>query len=146
MEPILSPGEQIQPVTKSVWCATIALITAFVGLALAIFGPEVIEHFAPKPPPPKLSEVLADTAITIRNHLQHKPTPTPPLTGWHAPGIEGQLSVTGLAFAFVGLVLGSVSWLRHEDMRFSTTAIGIAIAALAWQQIIFGVAAIIAQL
>ena len=128
---------------KTSWFGTIGLFAAFIGLALAVFGPQIIEHLAPKPPRKEVSEVLADTAVKIKERLLHKPTPAPVQPHWRTPTLAGQLAMGSLVFAFLGLALGCTSWLRQEDRRFSGVAVGVAVAALAWQQIIIAVAAVI---
>ena len=130
---------------KTSWFGTIGLFAGFIGLALAVFGPQIVEHVAPRPPRKEISEVLADTAVKIKERLLHKSTPAPaPIQPqWHAPTLAGQLAMGSLVFAFVGIALGCTSWLRQEDRRFSGVAVGVAVAALAWQQIIIAVAVVI---
>ena len=128
---------------KTSWFGTIGLFAGFIGLALAVFGPQIVEHVAPRPPRKEISEVLADTAVKIKERLLHKSTPAPIQPQWHAPTLAGQLAMGSLVFAFVGIALGCTSWLRQEDRRFSGVAVGVAVAALAWQQIIIAVAVVI---
>ncbi len=104
----------------------VGLVLGVIGLAGAVARPYVEE--ALKPPPEKLSDVIADAGekLVVRavDHMRHKKAepaakqpPPPPArpVGW-------QLSVAATSLGFVGAVCGAVGWVRREDQRLAASA------------------------
>src|SRR5207247_1642884 len=98
------------------------LIVAFVGLAGAIFAPLAFE--VRQPPPKQLSDVLADTAVKIKDRLGKKQAQSPPprQTSWRVVALIA-VSVLG----FTGAALGTASWVRREDWRVSSAAVAVGV-------------------
>ena len=109
----------------------VGIIVAFLGLAGAIFAPLALE--AKRPPPKQLSDVLADTAVKIKDKIVKREAPTPPpaQTNWRVLAI-----ITASALGFIGAALGTASWVRREDLRVSGAAVAVGVTAIAFHYII----------
>src|SRR5262245_39966346 len=103
------------------------LIVAFFGLAGSIFAPLAFE--VRRPPPKHLSDVLADAAGKIKDRVTKKEATAPPSreTDWRVVAI-----ITGSALGFIGVALGTVSWVRREDLRVSGASVTVGITAIAF--------------
>ena len=107
------------------------IIVAFLGLAGAVFGPLAFE--VQRPPPTPLSDVLADTAVKIKDRIgrsEAAPTP-PPQTDWRVVA-----SIAASALGFIGAAFGTAAWIRHEDVRLSGAAVAIGVTAIAFHYIV----------
>lgn len=115
----------------------IGLVVSFIGLAVTIFVPMVMDA---RQPPRELSDVLADTAIKIKERVTNQKAATPPPeTNWRMIAI-----ISASVVGFIGAVLGVISWIRREDLRLSQAAIGVGVIAIAFHHILAAVVVIIA--
>ena len=111
----------------------VGIIVASLGLAGAIFVPLAFE--VQRPPPKELSDVLADTAVKIRDKVTKTETPPPPpRTDWRVVAV-----ITASAFGFIGAALGAASWVRREDLRVSSAAVAVGVTAVAFHYIMAAV-------
>ncbi len=123
--------------SRAYYLGLIGLVVSFIGLALTIFVPMVIDA---QQPPRELSDVLADTAIKIKERVTNQTVAPPPSeTNWRMIAITSA-SVIG----FTGAVLGVISWIRREDLRLSQAAIGVGVITIAFHHILAAVVVIIA--
>jgi len=116
----------------------VGIIVAFLGLAGAIFGPLAFE--VQRPPPKQLSDVLADTAVKIKDRIaKTEAVPPPPLqTDWRVVAI-----ITASALGFIGAAFGTASWIRREDLRVSGAAVAIGVTAIAFHYIMAALGVVI---
>ena len=116
----------------------VGIIVAFLGLAGAIFGPLAFE--VQRPPPKQLSDVLADTAVKIKDRIAKTEAvpPPPPQTDWRVVAI-----ITASALGFIGAAFGTASWIRREDLRVSGAAVAIGVTAIAFHYIMAALGVVI---
>ncbi|MDB6124631.1 MAG: hypothetical protein JWQ71_3624 [Pedosphaera sp.] len=109
----------------------IGIVVAFLGLAGAIFSPLALE--VQRPPPKQLSDVLADTAVKIKDRFtKREALPPPPReTDWRVVAI-----ITASSLGFIGAALGTASWIRREDLRISGAAVAVGVTAIAFHYIL----------
>jgi hypothetical protein len=104
-------------------------------LALAIATPPLVEALKPPPPPPKeLSDILAESAEKLVHRMKGQkaePAPAPvPERPW-----THYSTVIATALGLVGLLSGTVAWLRGEQRRFVLAALVLGTVAIVWAHI-----------
>jgi hypothetical protein len=107
--------------------AVSGVVLAIMGLIVAIAAPAFLE--AKEAPPTDLPHVLAESATKIKERLAHKKIEVQP-----APRIswKGALMLGGACAGFLGAALGTASWARRENSRWSSLAIAAGLTAIAW--------------
>jgi hypothetical protein len=115
------------------------IVMAFLGLAVAIFGPLAFE--VKREPPKQLSDVLADTAVKIKERVARKEVkkPTTRQTDWRVVTI-----ILASALGFMGAALGTASWIRREDLRVSGTAVAVGVTTIAFHYLVAAIGLAIA--
>src|SRR2546425_3544857 len=90
----------------------VGIIVAFLGLAGAIFAPLAFE--VQRPPPKQLSDVLADTAVKIKDSVTRREAaaPPPPPTDW-----RGLALITPPALGFIRAALCTAGPLCRVGFR-----------------------------
>ena len=117
------------------------LVLAGLGLLFSLLCP-VIEEVR-QPPTKQISQVLNETAHQIKDKL------TKPDLGIEA---ERRLAwnrfLRGFAalLGFVGATLGTASWVRREDLKLAGIAVGVGLAAIAWNFFLLSILAALALL
>lgn len=116
----------------------IGLLVAFLGLAGAVFAPLALEA---QRPDPTLSDVLAETAVKIKDKLARKEPAAvaPPATNWGVVAI-----IVSSALGLIGVGLGVASWLRREDLRMSGAAVAVGLTAIGFHYIMAAIGVAIA--
>ena len=117
----------------------IATVAGFIGLLSVLVGPAVRDAIIPPPPAEKQ---LAETIVSLKQHItaKLKKTPPPPETPRPRPSAQDlprNLSLTLTAVAIIG---GAISYLRREDYRYAYVACGIGTATLLWHALILALA------
>ena len=109
----------------------VGIIVALLGLAGAIFSPLAFE--VQRPPPKQFSDVLADTALKIKDRVTKReaPAPPPPQTDWRVVAL-----ITASALGFIGAAFGIASWVRREDLRVSGAAVAVGVTAIAFHYVL----------
>ncbi len=130
MQTLTATNPDATPKARARTFGLVGIIVAFLGLAGAIFGPLAFE--VQRPPPKQLSDVLADTAVKIKDRItkSEAATPPPPQTDWRVVAI-----ITASALGFIGAAFGKASWIRREDLRVSGAAVAIGVTAIAFHYI-----------
>ncbi len=106
-----------------------AVIIGLVTLTTALMSPWLVAAFDPSPP---IEEVVAEKATGIINRLKEKigePEETPKPVEKSA-SLSSILPPAIVGTSIIGLILGAISYLRREDRRFYTLAIGVNTAAV----------------
>ncbi len=131
MEPLTPATAAPAPKTNALAFGLAGLLVAFLGLAMAIFGPLALE--VKQPPRKELSDVLADTAVKIRDRLSNREAQPPPprQTDWRVVAI-----IAASAIGFIGAAFGTAAWVRREDWRISSAAVVVGVAAIGWHYIL----------
>jgi hypothetical protein len=130
---------ELTPEPKSKTFGVIGVIVGFLGLLSVLVGPAIRDAIIPPPPAEKQ---LAETIVSLKQHLTAKLKNTPPPAD---PPIQlfslGKLPNTlSLLFAALAIIGGSVSYLRREDHRYTYVACGIGTATLLWHALILALA------
>ena len=116
--------------------ALIGLICGFIGLGVAAYRMSV-ESQDPTPPRAKeISDVLSDTIKKTADKLRGQAEP-PPTTEW--PKTK-KLGLAATILGFIGAAFGCVSWLAHEQRRWTWAALCVGICAMAWTHVVVAVA------
>ena len=101
------------------------------GLIVAIAAPAFLDaNETPSHAPLNtLPHVLAESATKIKDRLAHKEIDVQPQSGmsW-----KGGLMLGGACVGFLGAALGTASWARREQSRWSSVAIAAGLTAIAW--------------
>ena len=103
------------------------VVLAIFGLIAAIAAPAFLE--AKQAPPSDLPHVIAESATKIKDRLAHKEieVQAQPRISW-----KGALMLGGACVGFLGAALGTASWARRENSRWSSLAIAAGLTAIAW--------------
>ena len=131
MQTLTTPNPDATPKPKARTFGLVGIIVAFLGLAGAVFAPLAFE--VQRPPSKQLSDVLADTAVKIKDRVAKRepPAPLPTQTDWRVVAI-----ITASALGFIGAAFGAVSWIRREDLRVSGAAVAVGVTAIAFHYIL----------
>jgi len=134
MHTLSATNPDATPKAKARTFGLVGIVVAFLGLAGAIFAPLAFE--VRRPPPKQLSDLLADTAVKIKDRVTKREAPAslPPQTDWRVVAI-----ITASALGFVGAVFGTASWIRREDLRISGAAVAVGVTAIAFHYIMAAV-------
>ena len=103
------------------------LALATLGLLLTLFSP-LIEEVA-HPPPRHISDAVRETATQIKDKLTK---PELPLQAQRRLSWNRIMKVGGSVLGFLGATLGTASWVRREDVKLAGIAVGVGLAAIAW--------------
>ncbi|MCU0719842.1 MAG: hypothetical protein MUC83_09070 [Pirellula sp.] len=98
------------------------------------------------PPTKTIDEVAVDVAVNIKDRLvakakgqefvpESKNDVTPSLRRWYPP--------TTIGIGLLGMCLGIVGFIRHENTRMSAIAVAVGLAAILFQYFLLLAAAII---
>ena len=120
----------------------IGVIVGFFGLLSVLVGPAIRDAIIPPPPAEKQ---LAETIVSLKQHLTAKltKTPLPPEAPRQRLSLKELPNTLSLAFAAVAIIGGAVSYLRREDHRYAYVACGVGITTLVWHALILVLAAVI---
>jgi uncharacterized membrane protein YeiH len=127
------------PDPKSKTFGMIGVIVGFLGLLSAFAGPAIRDAIIPPPPAEKQ---LAETIVSLKQHITAKlkktpPPQEPPNQSFSAEKLPNTLS---FGFAVLAIIGGAVSYLRREDHRYAYVACGIGTATLVWHALILALA------
>ena len=130
METLTALNPDATPKPKARTFGLVGIIVAFLGLAGAVFAPLAFEM--QRPPPKQLSDMLADTAVKIKDRVakRESPAPLPAQTDWRVVAI-----IAASALGFTGAAFGTASWIRREDLRVSGAAVAVGVTAIAFHYI-----------
>jgi hypothetical protein len=117
----------------------IGVIVGFLGLLSVLVGPVIRDAIIPPPPAEKQ---LAETIVSLKQHITAKLKKTPPPPEAPRQRISAQELPDTLSFAFAALAIigGAVSYLRREDHRYAYVACGIGTATLVWHALLLALA------
>jgi hypothetical protein len=117
----------------------IGVIVGFLGLLSVLVGPVIRDAIIPPPPAEKQ---LAETIVSLKQHITAKLKKTPPPPESPRQRFSAQELPDTLSFAFAALAIigGAVSYLRREDHRYAYVACGIGTATLVWHALLLALA------
>ena len=118
----------------------IGIVAGFLGLLSVLVGPAVRDAIIPPPPAEKQ---LAETIVSLKQHITAKLKKTPPPTEAPRQRFSAQeLPYTlSLALAAVAIIGGAVSYLRREVHRYAYVACGVGTLTLVWHAFLLALAA-----
>jgi len=124
---------------KSKTFGIIGVIVGFLGFLSVLVGPVIRDAIIPPPPAEKQ---LAETIVSLKQHITAKLKKTPPPPETPRQRFSSQELPHTLSFAFAGLAIigGAVSYLRREDPRYAYVACGVGTATLVWHALILALA------
>ena len=114
---------------------------ALAGLLVSLFCP-VVEEVA-HPPSKHLSLVFTETATQIKDKLTK---PEVPVQAQRRVSFQRLTRIFAALIGFVGATLGTASWVRREDTKLAGVAVGLGLAAIAWNFFLIAVFSAIALL
>ncbi|MEX2285522.1 MAG: hypothetical protein WD648_00455 [Planctomycetaceae bacterium] len=122
----------------------IGIAMAFLGLALGVVSPWIVNLVEPQPQQPA-AENIADFTARIVKAVKEKMKRQPPANAPAPQQISwtNVMAVAGAGLGLLGVLLGSVSWIRREDHRISGVAALFGAAAIAWQYLLLAIAIVI---
>lgn len=96
----------------------VGVVAGFLGLHTVLFRPAIRDALIPPPPAEKQ---LAETIVSLKEHItaKLKKTPPPPEAPRQRPSPGDLTYPLSLALAAVAIVGGAVSYLRREDHRYA---------------------------
>lgn len=114
----------------------VGCVIAFIGLGSSVLSPWLLDLVEPAPAP---AEDLADFTVKVVKSVKEKmkngqaqvPAPAPArpnVIAW--PKV---LTCGVVAFGMLGLLLGTISWVKREDSRIGGAAVVAGSAAIAFQ-------------
>ncbi len=115
------------------------VVAGFIGLLSVLVGPAVRDAIIPPPPAEKQ---LAETIVSLKQHITAKLKKTPPPPEAPRQGLSPrELPHTlSLALAAVAIIAGAIAYLRREDHRYAYVACGVGTATLIWHALILALA------
>jgi hypothetical protein len=130
---------ELSPNPESKTFGLLGVIAGFLGLLSVLLGPVIRDAITPPPPAQKQ---LAETIVSLKQHITAKlkntpPPPEPPRQLFSAQRLPNTLSLVFAALAVIG---GAVSYLRREEHRYAYVACGIGTATLVWHALILALA------
>jgi hypothetical protein len=134
----MSTGElTLEPKSKTF--GVIGVIVGFLGFLSVLAGPAIRDAIIPPPPAEKQ---LAETIVSLKQHIAAKLKKTPPPPEPSRQPFSPQKLPDTLSFVFAALAIigGAVSYLRREDHRYAYVACGIGTATLVWHALILALA------
>jgi hypothetical protein len=134
----MSTGElSLEPKAKTF--GVIGVIVGFLGFLSVLAGPAIRDAIIPPPPAEKQ---LAETIVSLKQHISAKLKKTPPPPEPSRQPFSPQKLPDTLSFVFAALAIigGAVSYLRREDHRYAYVACGIGTATLVWHALILALA------
>ena len=117
----------------------VGVVAGFLGLLTILVGPAIRDALIPPPPAEKQ---LAETIVSLKEHItaKLKKTPPPPEAPRQRSSPRDLTYPLSLALAAVAIVGGAVSYLRREDYRYAYVACGVGTATLLWHALILALA------
>lgn len=118
---------------------TVGIVAGFIGLLSVLVGPVVRDAIIPPPPAEKQ---LAETIVSLKQHItaKLKKTPPPPEAPRQRFSPRELPYTLSLALAAVAIIGGAISYLRREDHRYACVACGVGISTLIWHALILALA------
>jgi hypothetical protein len=120
--------------------ALIGLLIGFVGLGIAVYRMSVEADTPTRPKTREISDVLSDTIKKTVDKLRAKPPVAPSKIASPVWPASKKLGLAASICGFIAAVFGCISWLAHEHRRWTYAALGIGVAALAWQHVVVAAA------
>jgi hypothetical protein len=119
--------------------ALIGLLVGFLGLGIAVYRMSVESEAPSRPKTREISDVLSNTIKKTADKLRGKP---PAVSESKSPAwpTSKRLGLAASICGFVAAVFGCISWLTHEHRRWTYAALGVGVAALAWQHVVVAAA------
>ena len=119
----------------------IGIVAGFIGLLSVLVGPAVRDAIIPPPPAEKQ---LAETIVSLKQHItaKLKKTPPPPEAPRQRLSAQDLPRTLSLALAAVAIIGGAISYIRREDHRYAYVACGIGTATLLWHALILALAVV----
>lgn len=120
----------------------LGVVAAFLGLLAVLVGPAIRDAIIPPPP---AEQQLAETIVSLKQHItaKLKKTPPPPKPATQRFSPQELPYTLSLAFAAAAIIGGAVSYLRREDHRYAYVACGVGTATLVWHALLLALAAVI---
>ena len=117
----------------------IGVVAGFLGLLSVLVGPAVRDAIVPPPPAEKQ---LAETIVSLKQHLtaKLKKTPPPPESPREQFSPREFPYSFSLALAAVAILGGAISYLRREDHRYAYVACGVGTVTLIWHALLLALA------
>ena len=117
----------------------IGVIFGYLGLLSVLAGPAIRDAIIPPPPAEKQ---LAETIVSLKQHIIAKLKKTPPPSEAPKQRFSSQELPHTLSFAFAAIAIigGAVSYLRREDHRYAYVACGVGTATLVWHALLLALA------
>ena len=117
----------------------IGIVAGFIGLLSVLVGPALRDAILPPPPAEKQ---LAETIVSLKQHItaKLKKTPPPPEAPRQRFSPRELPYILSLVLAAVAIIGGAISYLRREDHRYACVACGVGTATLIWHALILSLA------
>jgi hypothetical protein len=117
----------------------VGIVAGFLGLLSVLVGPAVRDAIVPPPPTEKQ---LAETIVSLKQHItaKLKKTPPPPEAPRQRFSSQELPYTLSLALAAVAIIGGAISYLRREDHRYAYVACGVGTGILIWHALILALA------
>ncbi|GEM_PF-6673627 len=120
----------------------VGVVAAFFGLLSVLVGPAIRDAIIPPPP---ANQQLAETVVSLKQHItaKLKKTPPPPEAPRQRFSPQELPYTLSLSLAAGAIISGAVSYLRREDHRYAYVACGVGTATLVWHALIIALAAVV---
>lgn len=117
----------------------VGVVAGFIGLLSVLVGPVVRDAISPPPP---AERQLAETIVSLKQHITAKINKTPPPTETPRNNHSGRDLPRDLSLALAALAIigGAISYLRREDRRYAYVACGMGTATLLWHALLIALA------
>lgn len=108
------------------------LATGILALTLALLPGWIAPVYDPpsRPIQQKAADWMGDLKDKALAAIRLEPAPQPPAE-YHNPWRDRRIALASLIFGFIALILGIISFVRHEDQRLVACAVALGAGAIA---------------
>lgn len=127
-----SPPSRFEHRARTHYAGWGGLATGILALALALLPGWIAPGYDPpsKPLPEKAADWVGELKDKALAAVRIAPPP-PPTPEYHNPWRDRRFALASLVLGFIALILGIVSFVRHEDQRLVACAVALGAGAIA---------------